>query len=140
MSHATELPRICLEATVACRFKDRTTPCLLFLETNYWWTGGNGSPLVCERLRGVFVSEKVEVGLPAASVDAQLDLMDLSEGRKVASFTLTLRHENGVHSHFLPARSIDSKCMNFDPMALTAAMFLLERLFRPRQSLPGCAL
>ncbi len=35
----------------------------------------------------------------AESVDAQLDYIDLPEGPTVASFTLTLRHENGVHSH-----------------------------------------
>lgn len=36
---------------------------------------------------------------PVASVDAQLDLLELPEGPTDASFTLTLRHESGVHSH-----------------------------------------
>jgi predicted dehydrogenase len=36
---------------------------------------------------------------PVASVNAQLDFVDLPEGSTDASFTLTLRHENGVHSH-----------------------------------------
>lgn len=36
---------------------------------------------------------------PAMSVDAQLDLVDLPEGRTDASFTITLRHEGGAHSH-----------------------------------------
>ena len=36
---------------------------------------------------------------PAISVDAQLDFVDLPEGRTDASFTLTLRHEGGAHAH-----------------------------------------
>jgi predicted dehydrogenase len=36
---------------------------------------------------------------PATSVDAQLDFGDLPEGRTDASFTMTLRHEGGTHSH-----------------------------------------
>jgi predicted dehydrogenase len=36
---------------------------------------------------------------PVASVDAQLDLVVLPEGPTDASFTLTLRHQSGVHSH-----------------------------------------
>lgn len=36
---------------------------------------------------------------PVALVDAQLDFVDLPEGPTDASFTLTLRHKNGVHSH-----------------------------------------
>ncbi len=36
---------------------------------------------------------------PALSVDAQIDHVDLPAGRTDASFTLTLRHEGGVHSH-----------------------------------------
>ncbi len=36
---------------------------------------------------------------PVCEVDAQLDLVDLPEGRTDAGFTLTLRHENGAHSH-----------------------------------------
>lgn len=36
---------------------------------------------------------------PVAAVDAQLDMIDRSEGPTDASFTLTLRHESGVHSH-----------------------------------------
>lgn len=36
---------------------------------------------------------------PVASVDAQLDIVDLPEGPTDASFTITLRHENGAHSH-----------------------------------------
>lgn len=36
---------------------------------------------------------------PAVSVDAQLDMVDLPEGRTDAGFVLTLRHENGTHSH-----------------------------------------
>ena len=36
---------------------------------------------------------------PAQSVDAQLDFVDLPEGRTDASFTITLRHGNGTHSH-----------------------------------------
>ncbi|MFO1046961.1 MAG: Gfo/Idh/MocA family oxidoreductase [Geminicoccaceae bacterium] len=36
---------------------------------------------------------------PATSVDAQLDFVDLPEGRTDASFTMTLRHEGGSHSH-----------------------------------------
>lgn len=36
---------------------------------------------------------------PAISVDAQLDFVDLPEGRTDAGFTLTLRHRGGAHSH-----------------------------------------
>lgn len=36
---------------------------------------------------------------PAASVDAQLDFVDLPEGRTDAGFTITLRHQGGAHSH-----------------------------------------
>ncbi|MCP1199054.1 Gfo/Idh/MocA family protein [Notoacmeibacter sp. MSK16QG-6] len=36
---------------------------------------------------------------PAVSVDAQLDMVTLSEGETDAGFVLTLRHENGAHSH-----------------------------------------
>jgi len=36
---------------------------------------------------------------PAVTVDAQLDHVDLPEGRTDAGFTITLRHESGVHSH-----------------------------------------
>lgn len=36
---------------------------------------------------------------PVTSVDAQLDHVDLPEGRTDASFTITLRHESGAHSH-----------------------------------------
>ena len=36
---------------------------------------------------------------PAVSVDAQLDMVELPEGTTDAGFTITLRHEGGVHSH-----------------------------------------
>jgi predicted dehydrogenase len=36
---------------------------------------------------------------PVISVDAQLDMADLPEGRTDAGFVLTLRHASGVHSH-----------------------------------------
>ena len=36
---------------------------------------------------------------PAREVDAQLDHVELPEGRTDASFTMTLRHESGAHSH-----------------------------------------
>jgi predicted dehydrogenase len=36
---------------------------------------------------------------PVTSVDAQLDFVDLPAGRTDASFTMTLRHESGTHSH-----------------------------------------
>jgi predicted dehydrogenase len=36
---------------------------------------------------------------PAVSVDAQLDLVERAEGLTDAGFTITLRHEGGVHSH-----------------------------------------
>ncbi|MDP3195331.1 Gfo/Idh/MocA family protein [Tabrizicola sp.] len=36
---------------------------------------------------------------PAISVDAQMDHVNLPGGRTDASFTITLRHESGVHSH-----------------------------------------
>lgn len=36
---------------------------------------------------------------PAISVDAQLDMVDLPQGRTDAGFVLTLRHAGGVHSH-----------------------------------------
>lgn len=36
---------------------------------------------------------------PAISVDAQLDMLNLPEGQTDAGFVMTLRHENGVHSH-----------------------------------------
>lgn len=36
---------------------------------------------------------------PVRTVDAQLDYVDMPEGRTDAGFTLTLRHENGTHSH-----------------------------------------
>lgn len=36
---------------------------------------------------------------PAISVDAQLDHVELPAGKTDASFTITLRHESGTHSH-----------------------------------------
>ncbi len=36
---------------------------------------------------------------PVKSVDAQLDMFDLPEGPTDVSFSITLRHENGAHSH-----------------------------------------
>lgn len=36
---------------------------------------------------------------PVKSVDAQLDYIELPEGRTVAGFTITLLHKSGVHSH-----------------------------------------
>jgi predicted dehydrogenase len=36
---------------------------------------------------------------PAVAVDAQLDHVDLPEGRTDASFTITIRHASGQHSH-----------------------------------------
>jgi predicted dehydrogenase len=36
---------------------------------------------------------------PVSSVDAQLDEVELPEGPTDASFTLTLRHRSGIHSH-----------------------------------------
>lgn len=36
---------------------------------------------------------------PVAVVDAQLDYVDLPQGRTDASFTITLRHQDGAHSH-----------------------------------------
>jgi len=36
---------------------------------------------------------------PVSAVDAQLDVIDRPEGPTDASFTLTLRHASGVHSH-----------------------------------------
>lgn len=36
---------------------------------------------------------------PVVSVDAQLDMIDLPQGRTDAGFTLTLRHASGVHAH-----------------------------------------
>ncbi|MDE0697925.1 MAG: Gfo/Idh/MocA family oxidoreductase [Boseongicola sp.] len=36
---------------------------------------------------------------PVETVDAQLDMIDLPEGPTDASFTMTLRHEDGAHSH-----------------------------------------
>lgn len=36
---------------------------------------------------------------PVAVVDAQLDFVNLPQGRTDASFTITLRHESGAHSH-----------------------------------------
>jgi predicted dehydrogenase len=36
---------------------------------------------------------------PVASVDANLDMVELAEGRTDAGFTMSLRHRSGVHSH-----------------------------------------
>lgn len=36
---------------------------------------------------------------PVKAVDAQLDHVDLPQGRTDASFTITLRHQSGAHSH-----------------------------------------
>ena len=36
---------------------------------------------------------------PAVAVDAQLDHVDLAEGRTDASFTITIRHASGQHAH-----------------------------------------
>lgn len=36
---------------------------------------------------------------PVTVVDAQMDFVDLPQGLTDASFTITLRHENGAHSH-----------------------------------------
>lgn len=45
------------------------------------------------------VDQAVYVLGPVLSVDAQLDYVDLPEGRTDAGFCLTLRHEGGAHSH-----------------------------------------
>ena len=36
---------------------------------------------------------------PVTTVDAQLDFVDLAEGRTDAGFTIAMRHEDGLHSH-----------------------------------------
>ena len=36
---------------------------------------------------------------PVTTVDAQMDVVDMPEGPTDASFTITLRHANGTHSH-----------------------------------------
>jgi predicted dehydrogenase len=36
---------------------------------------------------------------PVVSVDANLDTVELTEGRTDAGFTISLRHRSGVHSH-----------------------------------------
>ncbi|WP_421906867.1 Gfo/Idh/MocA family protein [Mameliella sp.] len=52
---------------------------------------------------------------PVVAVDAQLDHVDLPEGRTDASFTITLRHEGGPHSHISA-----SKLNHFDQRELRA--------------------
>ncbi|WP_371398993.1 Gfo/Idh/MocA family protein [Marinovum algicola] len=52
---------------------------------------------------------------PVTSVDAQLDHVDLPEGRTDAGFTITLRHEVGTHSHISA-----SKLNHFDQRELRA--------------------
>lgn len=42
---------------------------------------------------------------PAVSVDAQLDLVDLPEGRTDAGFVLALRHADGAHSHLSASKT-----------------------------------
>ncbi|MEI4472147.1 Gfo/Idh/MocA family protein [Frigidibacter sp. MR17.24] len=41
---------------------------------------------------------------PAVSVDAQLDMVDLPEGRTDAGFTLTILHASGAHSHIAASK------------------------------------
>ncbi|KEO55409.1 Gfo/Idh/MocA family protein [Thioclava pacifica] len=45
------------------------------------------------------VDQAIFVLGPVTSVDAQLDHVDLAEGRTDAGFCLTLRHASGAHSH-----------------------------------------
>lgn len=52
---------------------------------------------------------------PAASVDCQMDFVDLPEGPTDASFYITLRHESGAHSHISA-----SKLNRFDQRELRA--------------------
>ncbi len=47
---------------------------------------------------------------PVVSVDAQLDMVDLPEGPTDAGFVLTLRHENGAHSHISASKLNHLSC------------------------------
>lgn len=42
---------------------------------------------------------------PVKAVDAQMDVVELAEGETDVSFTITLRHENGAHSHLSASKS-----------------------------------
>ena len=45
------------------------------------------------------VDQMIHLLGPVETVDAQLDMIDLPEGPTDASFSMTLRHEGGAHSH-----------------------------------------
>ncbi|PSJ47302.1 dehydrogenase [Zobellella endophytica] len=47
---------------------------------------------------------------PVTSVDAQMDVVELAEGETDVSFTITLRHENGAHSHLSASKSNHIDC------------------------------
>lgn len=66
------------------------------------------SPLTVERgptggllrdLGSHVVDQMVYLLGPVIAIDAQLDIVDFPEGPTDVSFTLTLRHESGAHSH-----------------------------------------
>lgn len=47
---------------------------------------------------------------PVRAVDAQMDMVTLPEGATDASFTITLRHENGAHSHISASKINHLNC------------------------------
>jgi predicted dehydrogenase len=50
---------------------------------------------------------------PAVTVDAQLDSIELPQGLTDASFTITLRHESGAHSHISASKLNHYACREF---------------------------
>ena len=45
------------------------------------------------------VDQMIYILGPVAAVDCQMDYVELPEGRTDCAFTITLRHQNGAHSH-----------------------------------------
>lgn len=75
--------------------------------------GPNGGLL--RDLGSHLVDQMIHLLGPAMSVDCQLDHLDLPEGSTDASFTMTLRHQGGAHSHINA-----SKCNNLNLRELRA--------------------
>ena len=76
---------------------------------------------------------------PAVSVDAQLDMVELPEGTTDAGFTITIRHESGVHSHLSASKLNRLTAKEIGLTAKQAATCLREPTCRRRRSSPAAA-
>jgi predicted dehydrogenase len=68
---------------------------------------------------------------PVKSVDAQLDHFDLPQGKTDVGFTISLRHESGVHSH-VSASKLALTRASFAPTATKVATFRMARTSKLR--------